>query len=128
LTALPDLSNCQELYCGHNQLTVLPDLPNCLQLACSHNQLTTLPELPRCEYLSCAHNQLPFDQLDQWKTIWKVRKTFLSTKYIHLWYWKMLRLKANKKQKLHLELLWSPDTRFYQQREEYQHFINCSQT
>jgi hypothetical protein len=41
-----------------------------------------------------------------------------------LWYWKMLQSKANKKQKLHLELLWSPDTKFYQGRDEYQHFLS----
>jgi hypothetical protein len=39
----------------------------------------------------------------------------------------MLEKKAQKKQKLHLELLWSPETRFYQRTDEYQHFIEFSQ-
>jgi hypothetical protein len=38
----------------------------------------------------------------------------------------MLKSKAQKKQKLHLELIWSPDTRFYQEREEYRHFLEYS--
>jgi hypothetical protein len=34
----------------------------------------------------------------------------------------MLQGKAQKKHLLHLELLWSPETKFYQQTDEYQHF------
>jgi hypothetical protein len=36
----------------------------------------------------------------------------------------MIQIKAMKKQKLHLELLWSPETKFYQEREEYRHFLS----
>jgi hypothetical protein len=43
-------------------------------------------------------------------------------KYFHLWYWKMMKSKAKQRQKLHLELVWSPETKFYQEREEYAHF------
>ena len=149
LTTLPDLPNCRSLYCSRNHLTDLPNLPNCEKLTCDNNRLTTLPGLPNCRELHCSKNQLtnmpdlsnishrfryvcrgnqmPFEGLDQWKVIWKARKSYLSIKYLHLWYRRMLQLKAQKKQKLHLELLWSPETRFYQRTEEYRHFVESSQ-
>jgi hypothetical protein len=165
LTILPELPNCQYLYCYRNQLTTLPDLPNCQELDCSDNQLTTLSNLPNCEWLSCFKNQLTtlpdlpncrflycfanllttlpdlpncielyrqdnpllFDQVEQWKIIWKARRLYLQLKYFRLWYLRMLQSKAEKRQTLHLELLWSPDTKFYQATEEYRHFIESSQ-
>src|SRR3984885_8986241 len=56
LTTLPDLINCQTLYCDNNQLTILPDLINCQELYCFNNQLTTLPDLINCKKLQCGRN------------------------------------------------------------------------
>jgi hypothetical protein len=39
----------------------------------------------------------------------------------------MLQMKAQKRKDLHLELIWSPETKFYQRTEEYQHFLDHSQ-
>lgn len=58
LTSLPNLPQCQRLYCGANQLTTLPELPHCRYLECTNNQLISLPELPQCQYLYCWNNQL----------------------------------------------------------------------
>jgi Leucine-rich repeat (LRR) protein len=143
LHRLPDLPCCKILRCAKNQLTSLPKLPNCEGLNCSNNNLTYLPvcyqlyrfkDRPKpvpglvCyKRLCCDNNRLPFDDLDEWVTIWKTRRLYLKIKYFRLWYWKMLESKAHKKQKLHLELLWSPETKFYQATEEYRHFVQSSQ-
>ena len=127
LTSLPVLPNCQRLDCDRNRLTTLPDLPSCRGLYCSDNHLASLPNLHNCRVLFCYNNPLPFEKLEEWRRIWKAKNTYLSLKYLRLWYQRMLQAKAKKKQKLHLELIWSPETKFYQQREEYQHFLQSSQ-
>jgi Leucine-rich repeat (LRR) protein len=145
LVSLPDLPNCSQLNCDHNQLTIIPELPkgeiltcsfnrltalpfliNCTTLVCGDNMLTSLPYLPKCSNLICSNNHLPFETWSEWKIIWNLKRTYLQVKYFRLWYWKMMKSKAELKKNVHLELLWSPETKFYQQRDEYQHFLQYS--
>jgi hypothetical protein len=129
LTSLPDLPHCEKLWCFNNQLTSLPSLPKCMDLDCQSNQLTFLPDLSHY-FGSIDHstlyrvNPLPFREFSKWRRVWRVRKLLLGIKYSRLWYKRMLRAKGEKKKTLHLELLWSPKTKFYQQTAEYQHFLD----
>jgi hypothetical protein len=125
--SLSNIPNCTHLYCSYNRLRTITNLPNCITLSCMNNQLTTLPDLPNCLWLRCGDNQLPLVELNEWKIVWKVREIYLGLKYGRLWYQRMLRSKAKQREKLHLELLWSPETKFYRETEEYRHFLQSSQ-
>ena len=149
LTSLPNLPNCQQLSCQTNDLTSLPYLPNCQELNCFNNYLSDLPNLPSCRKVYCHNNrltnlpnlshlansremmfyknELPALNFTQWRIIWKTKETYLRSKYFRLWYLRMLQIKGEKKKELHLELLWSPETKFYQKTDEYRHFLESSQ-
>ena len=127
LTSLPDLPKCQRLHCAYNRLTALPDMPRCRKLNCRDNQITNLPHLPQFPKLCCYNNPLPLVKAEEWRLLWKIRRRYLALKYFRLWRKRMFEKKAEKKKDLHLELLWSPETKFYQQREEYLHFVESAQ-
>ena len=122
LTNLPNLPECKILYCGNNQLINLPELPKCKSLYCYNNQLYNLPNLPKCKILICYHNSLLFDNLNDFRKLWKFKNFYLELKYFRLMYKKMLMIKANKKRDLHLELKYSPDLKFYKKDKYFKHF------
>ena len=77
LTVLPEIFNIQKLQCSFNKLTMLPELPNVKELYCSYNQLTELPELPNIQWLRCYGNNLFSNKLEDWKIIWKFKKSLI---------------------------------------------------
>jgi len=128
LTSLPVLTNCDFLKCSNNQLTRLPKLPKCVYIDCDRNQLTYLPELPQCLFLNCDTNPLSLFDLDDYQKLWKFKHFYLKLKYIRLWYWGLLKLKAEKKYQLHLELKYSPNLPFYKKNRHYKHFKKLQQS
>jgi hypothetical protein len=51
---LPNLPNCEKLYCCSNALSCLPELPRCKEVRCYDNDRPMMfPELPMCENLYC---------------------------------------------------------------------------
>src|SRR5436190_1079470 len=84
LTKLSSLPLCISLWCYCNRLTKLPPLPSCILLDCVINQLTVLFSLPLCLKLWCSENDLFSDDLDDWKIIWRLRKTLLDLLCVNL--------------------------------------------
>ena len=78
LTELNRVPNIQELYCSYNKLTTLPKLSNLKTLFCSYNELTTLSELPLIERLYCVSNNLFSDEIEDWKRVWKFKKSLIK--------------------------------------------------
>ena len=77
LIELPKLPNVEILYCYGNRINSLPDLHNIQKLYCQDNQLTKLPELFNIQELLCQYNHLFSTNLDDWKIIWKFKKSLI---------------------------------------------------
>ena len=77
LTTLPELPFVKELYCSNNQLIELNRMPNVQILSCEFNQLTNLNQVPQVKTLYCWNNNLFSSRLDDWKIIWKLKRTLI---------------------------------------------------
>ncbi len=111
----PYLSNLVELDCSNNELTLLPgDLSNLKWLSCSNNKLTFLPNfLSDIIGINCSHNKLFSDDFFDWKKIWPLQRTYITTlqaggikRFIKTL---KLRLYLPRLSQLHQELLFSPN-------------------
>ena len=122
-TKLPELPNVENLNCEMNTIIMLPELPNVKYLNCGSNQLTEIPELPKIEQIFGKYNQLKF-QPEHYKYIHQIRKVTIALAVIKQWRKYNQESVRNKKQDLHIELLYSPDLPFYLQQPEVQHWFD----
>ncbi len=79
LKSLPSLPKLTYLYCSHNQLESIPTLPNLTSLTCHNNQLESIPSLPNLTTLSCSENKLFSNDLEDWKKIWPLQRTYINS-------------------------------------------------
>ena len=123
LTSLPRLDVCISLYCPYNELTSLVSLPKCQFLDCWGNKIQEIGWLPECRMLRYNNDPMTFIcPLPQVHTIvagasrenllsyWKKQWAYRERKYFRLWYLAMLKYKAIRRQALHEEMRFSPDT------------------
>ena len=115
ITRLPNLPTLEILDCSYNQITMLPNLPTLKILDCSYNQITMLPNLPTLNTLYCHNNQLPFEDIHSWNIFNRFKNTYYKIKYgrkLERYFYNLIK---NKKQDIHLEILYSPKFKFYKQ-------------
>lgn len=121
LTSLTSLSktlsgSLNHLFCRMNMITIISDdfAKNLISLDCSYNNLTYIPKCSTSlQSLSCFNNRLFSNELSDWKKIWaikerhqqKLRKNGLKKVLKNL----KNRLYLPRLDKLHQELIWSPN-------------------
>ena len=91
LTKLPHMPNIKTLYCGGNQLITFPEYPTLEMLNCNNTSLSSLPELPNLKELYCYCNNLFSDKIDEWRIIWKLKKSLVRIYLIPILFsrWKL---------------------------------------
>ena len=109
LKSIPSLPKLTFLYCRKNQLESIPTLPNLTHLRCSQNQLKSIHNLPKLTVIDCSDNKLFSNDLEDWKKIWPLQSTYITSlreagikRFI-----KILKFRLYLVQ-LHQELLFSP--------------------
>ena len=115
ITTLPELpKSLENIRCFDNRLETLPKLNNLKELCCHDNQLRDIPLIPSTlKLLRCGRNNLLFYNIDEWRTITRFRIVFSNivlNRFLTRCFFKFIR---RRKYDLHLELLFSPDLKFY---------------
>ncbi len=122
LKSIPSLPNLTYLICFCNKLGSLPSLPELTYLFCIGNQLESLPSLPKLITLLCSDNHLFSNSLEDWKKIWPLQHTYITTLQNaginRLIKTLKLRLYLPRLDQLHQELVFSPyhPGKFYKKR------------
>ena len=116
ISSLPSLPlSLRRLDIMSNNLTHLPSLPDELEeLYCGLNFLTNLPNAPpKIKKFSCEGNNLPFNNIDDWRKITRLRIMFakaISKPFLRKSFYSFVK---RRKYEIHTELLYNPDIGFY---------------
>ena len=110
-------STLEILDCSDNMIEGLHKLPlNLNALWCNNNALSNLYYLPlNVEIIVCSENYLENESLQYWKSITKFRIFYYTLKFLPKFFKQFLNFIKRRKEKLHLELLYSPKFNFYKQ-------------